>query len=113
IPGDAAQIAAYKAVANKLDPNIPLYNLPGNHELENQVTPELLAGYRSEFGKDYYTFTHGKFMGIVLNSSLITDPTLVQDEADKQFEWLQAVLSDAASQNFHLIVFQHHPFFLE
>ncbi|HWK56806.1 MAG TPA: metallophosphoesterase [Parapedobacter sp.] len=113
IPGDTIQIAAYKAIADKLDPNIPLYNLPGNHELENQVTNELLADYRRQFGKDYYTFFHGKLMGIVLNSSLISDPSLVQDEADKQFEWLQEILLDAASHNFHIIVFQHHPLFLE
>lgn len=113
IPGDSAQTAAYKSVAAKLDPNIPLYHLPGNHELKNQATPELLEGYRHEFGKDYYTFTHGKLMGIVLNSSLITDPSLVLDEADEQMEWLKRTLSDAASQNLQLIVFQHHPYFLE
>lgn len=113
IPGDSAQIAAYKAVANKLDPNIPLYNVAGNHELENQATPALLANYREEFGKDYYTFSYGKLMGVVVNSSLITDPSLVQDESDKQLAWLQEVLSDAASRGFHIIVFQHHPLFLE
>ena len=112
IPGDSMQIAAYKSVAKKLDPSIPLYNLPGNHELNNQVTPELLEGYRCEFGKDYYTFTHGNLMGVVLNSSLISDPSLVLDEADKQFEWLKETLSEGVSQGFHLVVFQHHPYFL-
>lgn len=112
IPGDSAQIAAYKSVAEKLDPSIPLYNLPGNHELQNQVKPELLDGYRREFGKDYYTFTHGNLMGVVINSSLISDPSLVPEEADKQFEWLTETLSDGASQGFHLVVFQHHPYFL-
>lgn len=113
IPGDSAQTAAYKSVAAKLDPTIPLYHLPGNHELKNQATPELLDGYRREFGKDYYTFTHGKLMGIVLNSSLITDPSLVLDEADKQLAWLKHTLSGAASQHLHLVVFQHHPYFLD
>lgn len=113
IPGDSAQIAAYKAVADQLDPDIPLYQLPGNHELDNQTTAERLADYRKQFGDDYYTFTHGKLMGIVLNSSLISDPSLVQSEADKQFDWLQSVLQDAAGRKFHMIVFQHHPLFLE
>src|ERR1700761_2262952 len=30
--GNAAFIAEYKRVAAKLDPSIPLYNVPGNHD---------------------------------------------------------------------------------
>lgn len=31
--GDAAQIGEYRRIAAKLDRAIPLYNIPGNHDL--------------------------------------------------------------------------------
>ncbi|MBD0286998.1 MAG: metallophosphoesterase, partial [Flavisolibacter sp.] len=34
-PGDPAQIAEYKRIAAALDPSIPLYNVPGNHDVGN------------------------------------------------------------------------------
>lgn len=113
-PGDAVQIAEYKRIAAKLDPSIPLYNLPGNHELTNHTTPETLAAYRKQFGADYYTFKHGGLFGIVLNSSLIADPSGVQQDADAQHKWLEMAFKKAKQSGCKsIVVFQHHPFFLE
>lgn len=51
---------------------------------------------------------------IVLNTLLITDPTAVLEEADKQLVWLQETLVKAAvSKKKWIVVFQHHPWFLE
>src|SRR5262245_16908018 len=73
--GDAAQIAEYKRVAAQLDHSIPLYNVPGNHDVGQVPTPQTIAAYRQEFGADYYTFQHNGLYGIVINSSLIKDST--------------------------------------
>ena len=40
-PGDAALIAEYKRIAGKLAPGIRLYNVPGNHDVGNQPTPQI------------------------------------------------------------------------
>src|SRR5687767_12809496 len=70
-PGDAAQIAEYRRIVGKIDRAIPVYNIAGNHDVENAPTPETLAAYQKIFGPDRFTFRHGGIVGIVLNSSLI------------------------------------------
>ena len=70
-PGDAAQIAEYRRIVSKIERTIPVYDVAGNHDVENVPTPASLAGYVNIFGADYYTFRHQEFVGIVLNSCLI------------------------------------------
>ncbi len=113
-PGDPAQTAEYLRIAAKLDRSIPLYNVAGNHDVGNEPTPETLAAYRQKFGRDYYSFRHGELFGIVLNSSLIQAPGKAQTEAAEQQAWLREELDRArASGARHVVVFQHHPWFLE
>src|SRR5512140_2543061 len=47
--GDAAQIAEYLRILQKLDPTIPVHSLPGNHDVGNEPTNESLAAYRQRF----------------------------------------------------------------
>jgi serine/threonine-protein phosphatase CPPED1 len=113
-PGDPAQIAEYKRISAKLDPAIRLYHVAGNHDVGNEPTPEALRAYRERFGPDYYSFREGTLYGIVLNSSLIHSPQNAEPELKKQDEWLRAELDTAkASGAPHIVIFQHHPFFLE
>ena len=91
--GDAAQIAEYKRIAAKIDKSIPLYNVAGNHDVENEPTPESVAAYRKSFGPDRYTFQSGSLAGVVLNSSLIHSPGKAADLADAQRTWLLGELA--------------------
>jgi len=112
--GDAAQIAEYKRIAAKLDKTIPLYNIAGNHDVENEPTPESVAAYRRAFGPDHYIFRSASLVGIVLNSSLIHSPGKAADLAGAQKTWLLAELTRLqASGARHLVIFQHHPWFLK
>ena len=111
--GDAAQIAEFKRVAGRLDKNIRLFLMPGNHDVGNEPTKESLAKYREQFGPDYYTFRVGDITGIVLNSNLEKDPHNVPGEAAKMEAWFRdRAGQSAAGRGKHLIVFQHIPFFL-
>jgi serine/threonine-protein phosphatase CPPED1 len=93
---------------------IPVYHVAGNHDTENEPTPESLAVYRRDFGRDYYSFQAGKLWGIVLNSNLIAAPGKVPDEAAKQEAWLREELGKArAAQPAQILVFLHHPLFLK
>jgi 3',5'-cyclic AMP phosphodiesterase CpdA len=96
--GDAAQIAEYQRIIAKIDRSVPVYSVSGNHDLENSPTTETLAAYRKTFGKDYYSFRSASLYGIVINSTLISDQDLSRARA---------------SGAKHLVVFQHHPAFLE
>jgi predicted phosphodiesterase len=111
--GDAAQIAEYKRIAARLDPAIKLYSVPGNHDVGNEPTPESLAAYRKNYGRDYYSFRSGDIYGIVLNSNLEKGAEKVPEEAAKMESWFQAELAKAKQSGAkHTIVFQHISFFL-
>ena len=112
-PGDAAQIAAYRSIVAKIDSSIPVYNIAGNHDVKNAPTPESIAGYEKIFGPDRYTFNHRSVTGIVLNSSVIHSPQEAPEQLAQQERWLRAELAKAkAAGTRHIVVFQHHPWFL-
>ena len=112
--GDAAQTAEYLRITAKIDPSIPVYAVPGNHDVGNEPTPETLAYYRQHFGPDHYSFVQGSLYGIVLNSGVISAPGNVQKAAAEQESWLKAELAKARSTGArHIVVFQHHSWFLE
>lgn len=112
-PADPDQIAEFHRIAAKLDPAIKLYNVPGNHDVQNDPTAESLAAYRKNWGPDYYTFDCADMRGIVLNSSLIQAPNNVRREAAKQELWLKEQLAKTKSDGKRIVVFQHIPFFLQ
>jgi 3',5'-cyclic AMP phosphodiesterase CpdA len=113
-PGDAAQVAEYLRITAKFDKSIRVYHVAGNHDVGNEPTPDSLTSWRKTFGRDYYSFREGSIYGIVLNSSLIHSPGKASDEYEKQDQWLRAELVKAkASGAPHVVVFQHHPWFLK
>jgi predicted phosphodiesterase len=112
--GNAAQAAEFHRIASKLDPAIKLYNVAGNHDVENEPTPETLAAYRDKFGPDYYSFRSGDLAGYVLNSSLIAAPAKAQAAAERQEAWIKAELAKPRPEGVrHRVIFQHHSWFLE
>jgi serine/threonine-protein phosphatase CPPED1 len=112
--GDPAQTAEYLRITAKIDKSIPVYAAAGNHDVGNEPTPETIAYYRQHFGPDHYSFVQGSLYGIVLNSGVISAPAKVQNEATAQEAWLKAELGKArASGARHIVVFQHHSWFLE
>ena len=113
-PGDAAQIAEYRRIAAKLDRSIPLYNVAGNHDVENVPTPESVAAYIKQFGADHYSFRHSTLYGIVLDSSIIHSPDNTGALASEQEQWLRTELTKARQSGApHIVIFQHHPWFLK
>ncbi len=112
-PGDLPQITEYKRIAAKLDPSIKLYNVSGNHDVENIPNSGSLAIYRRHFGQDRYVFRSGNLFGIVLNSSLIKDPAQAPAEATAQDSWLASALEESRrSGAANIMVFMHHSLFL-
>lgn len=112
-PGDLDQIAEYRRILKKIDPAIPVYDVAGNHDVENVPTPESIAAYTNRFGPDYYTFRHGDFVGVVLNSSVIHSPQKAMAHLEAQERWLEAELAKARAEKAkHIVVFQHHPWCL-
>jgi 3',5'-cyclic AMP phosphodiesterase CpdA len=112
-PGDSAQITEYRRIVAKIDPAIPVYNVAGNHDVQNVPTPASVADYVKIFGPDRYTFTHRSVTGIVLNSSVIHSPQESTRQLAEQEQWLRAELTKAKTAGArHIVVFQHHPWFI-
>ncbi len=111
--GDAEQIAEFQRITKKIDPAIPVYLLPGNHDVGHEPTPESVEAYRKVFGRDYYSFRAGPLYGIVLNSTVIHTPRKAESVYREQLDWLKAELEKAKESGAkHVIVFQHHPYFI-
>jgi len=112
-PGDAAQIAEFRRIVAKVDASIPVYNIAGNHDIENVPTSATVAAYTNIFGPDRYTFQHKGFVGLVLNSSVIHSPQQTTNQLAEQTAWLRTELERARKDGAkHIVVFQHHPWFL-
>jgi len=113
-PLDRAQVDEFERIAGRLDTRIPLYRVAGNHDVENVPTPESVAAYVKRQGRDYYSFRQGSVTGIVLNSSVIHSPAKAPALLDTQRAWLENELAAARQAGArHLVVFQHHPWFLK
>lgn len=112
--GEAEQISEYKRVTAKLAPRIHLYSLPGNHDVGNEPTPESLQAFRKNIGPDYFGFREGPVYGIALNSSLLKAPDNARKAYQEQEAWLRTELIKAKNSGApHILVFLHHPLFLE
>lgn len=113
-PGDAAQIEEFKRIAAKVDSTIPVYNVAGNHDLENVPTTKSVSAYTNLFGPDHYTFRYGGLIGLVLNSIVIHSPQQSTNEYATQEQWLRVELERARADGAqHIVIFQHHPWFLK
>jgi 3',5'-cyclic AMP phosphodiesterase CpdA len=111
--GDRTQADEYLRITAKLDRSIPLYQLPGNHDIGNEPTAESIAAYVARFGPDHYSFRCGSLLGLVLNSGLVQAPKGAPREAEQQEVWLKAELEKAKREGVpHVIIFQHHPWFI-
>ncbi len=112
--GDADEIAEYKRVLKQLDPAIPVYSVAGNHDIGNEPTSASIEAFRNNIGRDYYTFSSGEMLGIVLDSNLIRSPEHVTAAANAQEDWLKKTLAEAKGNGRQqVVVFQHIPFFIK
>ena len=111
---DLTQLRELQRISDKLSDQIPIYWVAGNRDVGTTPTRESLQRYRGRFGKDYYSFDHGGSRFIVLNSSVILDPSSVPREWERQLDFLMADLEDARGKGCaHVVVFAHHPLFLK
>lgn len=106
---DRAEIAEFKRITAEIDPKIPVYLSPGNHDIEEPVQKNNKA-YISEYGYDRFAFKHKKSLFIGINSFIIKVNDPVMEQA--QFDWLKKELSKGKKAE-HKILFCHYPFFLK
>jgi 3',5'-cyclic AMP phosphodiesterase CpdA len=107
------------ALAASADWPTPLRFIPGNHDVgDNPPGPgvpakdpldlDLLAQYRRQFGRDYWSLDAPPWRLIALDAQLLDSGTA--DEAE-QWQWLDALLAD--SREHRLVLLLHKPLFLD
>ena len=109
------ETAAYNRLFGQLLPDIKLYNVAGNHDVNDEPGPseQTLTFYRKHFGPNYYSFREGPLYGIVIDSTLMKHPKPSTAESERQNDWFRAELNRAKlSGARHVTVFQHHPWYL-
>ena len=109
--GNNEQISEYFRTMSQIDPSIKIYNVAGNHDVGDIPDIESLELYHSHFGKDHYSFKKGDVYGIVLNSSVMRQDSLVKEIALEQNLWLQKTLKKANRSGKTILIFMHHPLF--
>lgn len=105
------QIRAFWSEAREIDPSIPLYLVPGNHDV-GKAKAEDIKSYEKLMGKDHYSFSYNGSEFIVLDSPLLSDAA-DKDLREAQQKWFETELANAHAKNpTHIFVCDHHPWFL-
>jgi len=113
-PADDAQADEAMRVLAQLNNNIPLYMLPGNHDIADHPVIEYIDWYQRRFGPDHYSFDLNHWHFVVLNSQIVYYGENLTQLVREQLLWLRDDLQKAQSQFAdRIIVFMHHPLFLE
>jgi 3',5'-cyclic AMP phosphodiesterase CpdA len=113
-PADPDQLAEYQRIIGQVAHETPVYQVAGNHDVGAAPTPITVAAWKNHFGEDHYSFRHGGFAGVILNSSLIYAPDKARGLFTAQEQWLRAELPKLrAAGATQIVVFQHHPWFLK
>lgn len=113
---DADQIDEFFRITGRLNDQIPIRWVPGNHDVAFDAavpTAESIARYRSLFGDDFYRFEHGPALFVVINSVVATHPERVPDEWEAQLAFLRSSLAEAADGGRRVILLGHHPLFVQ
>lgn len=109
----APQVNDLKKELTKVDPEIKLVCVCGNHDVLDVPTPESIEEYKKDFGDDYFSFWMAGCKFIVLNSQLYFNHTNVEQQKIEQDKWLDNELNSDRNDCKHLVVFQHIPLFLK
>jgi len=96
----------------RLADSTPAIYVPGDNDVGVIPTVESLQAYRSLFGADYFGFWYGGMRGLVLNSSLMINPSSAVKESLKQDAWFTEEIEQAKLCSTIIIVFTYHPWYL-
>ncbi len=104
----SSQINEFKRITAKINPKIPVYYTPGNHDIGQTPDKASIKKYNKNYGSDKFSFYHKGSSFIGFNSGLIK--AKLADPEQEQFNWLAKKLKKSENAQ-HIILFCHYPFF--
>lgn len=114
LPSFEQAVNEFKAITSRIE--IPLYCVPGNHDVgdkkvdwmpADQICAGYLEKYRSHFGPDFFVAHHDEDQLLFLNTVLMNSG--LPEEA-RQKAWLESALKEPCKR--HRFVFMHYPPYL-
>ncbi|MBR6671886.1 MAG: metallophosphoesterase [Alistipes sp.] len=105
---NASMLEGFKKMRGEFDKKIPLYYVPGNHDVDNHAPAENVAAFIDRYGHDRFVHKAKDYTVIGYNSCVIKAATAA--EAD-EYAWIEKVLK-RARKNKPIILVAHHPMFL-
>ncbi|MEI6277655.1 MAG: metallophosphoesterase, partial [Prolixibacteraceae bacterium] len=87
---------------------MPFFYVPGNHDYSNQMMANF---WQTRFGSDYYYFIYRNVLFLCLNSEDGTTSFAKADVGDKQYSFVEKVLSEHPGVDWTM-VFIHQPLWL-
>lgn len=111
--GNQAQVDLYKAGVAQLKPVIPIYQLPGNHDIGDSPDTTSYALWKTRFAypadnnNPWYSFSYGNTLFICLDTMVLKSPINLPDKAAEQMSWLTSELQRTGFEK--KIVFTHIP----
>jgi len=102
------QIAEFKRITALIDPKIPVYLTPGNHDIGQTPDEESLRKYYNNYGSDRFSFRHKGSSFIGFNTSFIK--ARLAEPEQEQYKWLVNEIIESQTAQ-HIILFCHYPFY--
>jgi 3',5'-cyclic AMP phosphodiesterase CpdA len=107
-PNSLEQILEFKRITALIDPKIPVYFSPGNHDIGQTPDEKSLQKYHDNYGSDRFSFQHKGSSFIGFNTSYIKARLAEQEQ--EQYDWLVNEIEESRASQ-HIILFCHYPFF--
>lgn len=108
--GTAEQLQAYGDYVKAYSPNVPVYEVTGNHDLQSRTSEAPFDFLTQYTGHNlYYSFTKGNDVFIMFGMSGWYSYTQSSIFSEASLQWLYKILE--TNRNKRCIVFQHCPRF--
>ena len=104
------QVAEFKRISSQIIKEIPVWYLPGNHDIGQAPEQKDIDMFVADYGHDRFAFNHKGSTFVGLNSQLIKSDNPEAEEI--QLTWLKDALVKAPVTG-HIIIFSHYPFFVK
>lgn len=101
------QIDGFEQMCRMFSSDIPLFHIPGNHDVGNDATDEEVQKFIGRYGSDRFVYRGKGYTVIGFNSCVIKAET---DYEEKEYAWLEEQIKKAGRSK-PVILIAHHPFF--
>lgn len=107
---DTNALKTFDTLRNMFNKEIPIYYLPGNHDVGNEAESDEVAAFVRRYGHDRFVHQEKEYTVIGYNSCVIKANTA---EEPDEYMWLEEQLGNAKQTGRPIIVVSHHPVFTQ